>query len=57
MTFFSEYEGFKASNPAVSDDGKFIAFQVARGDIAGVGRGILVFDIARFEQTKSAAGK
>jgi Tol biopolymer transport system component len=58
MTFFSEYDGFKASNPVVSDDGKFMAFQVARrGDIAGVGRGILVFDIAAFERSKSAAGK
>lgn len=58
MTFFSDYDGFKASNPAFSDDGKFFAFQVARrGDAAGVGRGIMVFDVAAFERGKSAAGK
>jgi len=49
LTHFSDYPGYKASNPAVSDDGKFIAFQYAKlGDQAGVGRGILVFDIEGF---------
>jgi len=52
LTNFSDY-GYKASNPVVSDDGKYIAFQYAkRGDLAGVGRGILVFDIAGYEATK-----
>lgn len=51
LTFFSEYPGYKASNPVVSDDGKYMAFQVARlGDQAGVGRGILVFSIEKFNQ-------
>jgi len=50
MTFFSDYPGYKASNPVVSDDGRYIAFQVAKqGDAAGVGRGILIFDIEKFE--------
>ncbi len=50
MTFFSDYPGYKASNPVVSDDGRYIAFQVAKqGDPAGVGRGILIFDIEKFE--------
>ena len=50
LTFFADYPGYKASNPVVSDDGRYIAFQVAKkGDPAGVGRGILVFDIRRFE--------
>ncbi|MGD0078885.1 MAG: hypothetical protein ABSB91_09730 [Sedimentisphaerales bacterium] len=49
LTYFSDY-GYKGSNPVVSDDGKYIAFQYAkRGDLAGVGRGILVFDIAGYE--------
>jgi hypothetical protein len=53
MTFFNDYPGFKASNPVVSDDGKFIAFQMARlGDPAGVGRGLFIFDIAKFESAK-----
>ncbi len=48
LTFFNSFPGYKASNPVVSDDGRFMAFQVARvGDAAGVGRGILVFDLER----------
>ena len=48
LTYFSDYPGYKASNPVVSDDGKFIAFQMAKSrEAAGVGHGIFVFDIAR----------
>jgi hypothetical protein len=44
LTRFNDYEGFKASNPVVSTDGKFMAFQVARSvDEAGVGYGILLY--------------
>jgi len=50
VTFFSEYPGYKASNPVVSDDGRHIAFQYARkGDPAGVGRGIFILDLAAWE--------
>lgn len=53
MTFFGDYPGYKASNPVVSDDGRYIAFQFAkRGDPAGVGRGIMIFDLTKFEKTK-----
>jgi hypothetical protein len=46
LTHFSEYPGYKASNPVVSDDGKFIAFQMAKStEDAGVGHGIFVYDI------------
>ena len=52
LTFFSDFPGFKASNPVVSDDGLFIAFQMARvGDPAGVGRGIFVYDLAKAAAT------
>jgi len=55
MTFFSDYPGYKASNPVVSDDGRYIAFQVAkRGDMAGVGRGILIFDLKMYERVKKS---
>ncbi len=55
LTFFADYPGYKASNPVVSDDGRFIAFQVAKsGDPAGVGRGILLFDIEKFEGRSDA---
>jgi Tol biopolymer transport system component len=46
LTHFSDFPGFKASNPVVSDDGKFMAFQMARTDEpAGVGHGIFVLDL------------
>jgi Tol biopolymer transport system component len=58
ITFFSEYPGYKASNPVVSDDGRYMAFQVAkRGDMAGVGRGILVFDLENYEKVKELHDK
>ena len=48
LTHFSDYPGYKASNPVVSDDGNFIAFQMAHSrDAAGVGHGIFVFDIKK----------
>jgi hypothetical protein len=48
LTRFSDYPGYKASNPVVSDDGKFIAFQMAHSrDAAGVGHGIFVYDIEK----------
>jgi hypothetical protein len=49
LTRFGDYPGYKASNPVVSDDGRFIAFQMAKtGDAAGVGRGIFVFDLVKY---------
>lgn len=44
LTHFNDYEGWKASNPVVSTDGKFMAFQVAKTkDEAGVGYGIMMY--------------
>ena len=44
LTYFNDYEGGKASNPVISTDGRFIAFQSARtSDPAGVGYGILLY--------------
>jgi Tol biopolymer transport system component len=41
LTHFSDVAGYKASNPVVSDDGRFIAFQLAKSrEAAGVGHGI-----------------
>ena len=46
LTYFADFQGYKSSNPVVSDDGRYMAFQVARvGDWAGVGRGIFIFDL------------
>ena len=43
ITTFNDYQGWKASNPVVSTDGRVIAFQIARtSDEAGVGYGIVL---------------
>jgi len=48
LTHFSDFAGYKASNPAVSDDGRFIAFQLAKSrEAAGVGHGIFVLDLTK----------
>jgi Tol biopolymer transport system component len=53
ITRFNDYAGWKATNPVVSDDGRFIAFQCAKyGDPAGVGRGILLFDVKMYEKMR-----
>ena len=44
LTYFNDYEGGKASNPVISTDGRFMAFQSAKtDDPAGVGYGILLY--------------
>jgi len=46
MTNFSDYKGYKSSNPVISDDGKFMAFQLAKStDLAGIGYGIFIMDL------------
>jgi hypothetical protein len=46
LTFFSDYPGYKASNPVVSDDGHFFAFQAGKsGEAAGTGHGIFIYNI------------
>jgi Tol biopolymer transport system component len=47
LTCFNKYPGYKASNPVISDDGRYMAFQMARSrDPAGVGYGIFLYDLA-----------
>lgn len=44
LTYFNDFEGYKASNGVISADGRFMAFQLARSaDEAGVGYGILLY--------------
>lgn len=46
LTRWGDYEGYKASNPVVSPDGKVIAFQSARSnEPAGVGHGIFLLEV------------
>jgi hypothetical protein len=48
LTFFSEFPGYKASNPVVSDNGRYMAFQMAKSkDPAGVGYGIFIYDFSK----------
>jgi hypothetical protein len=48
LTYFSEYPTYKASNPVVSDDGHFIAFQMGKsGEAAGVGHGLFLYDLTK----------
>lgn len=56
LVFFSNVEGFRSSNPVVSDDGKYFVFQasIASSD-AGVGCGLYLFDIQKYEQTKKTS--
>jgi hypothetical protein len=44
LTHFNDYEAGKASNPVVSTDGRFMAFQTAKTtDPSGVGYGIVMY--------------
>ena len=44
LTHFNDFDGGKASNPVVSTDGRFMAFQTAKTtDPAGVGYGVLLY--------------
>jgi Tol biopolymer transport system component len=46
LTYFNELEGFRSSNPTISDDGKWMAFQASRsGTAAGAGCGIYLMDL------------
>lgn len=54
LSYFNDVEGYKASNPVVSDDGKFIAFQAAFVKMdTGVGCGIYLFDLEKWEKAKN----
>lgn len=51
LTYFNDYPGGKASNPVISDDGRFMAFQMASTkDMAGVGYGIFIFDFNKLAE-------
>ncbi len=53
ITYFNAKGKFKATNPVVSDDGRFIAFMVARcEEMAGIGHGIYILDIKKYEEEK-----
>jgi hypothetical protein len=46
LTFFSEIKGYRSSNPVVSDDGKYMAFQASKsGTAPGYGCGIYLMKL------------
>jgi len=46
LTYFSDFQGYKASQGIVSDDGRYLCFQIGKsGDEAGVGYGFFVMDL------------
>ncbi|HUG10049.1 MAG TPA: hypothetical protein VMM36_03500 [Opitutaceae bacterium] len=46
LTHFNDYPGYKATNGVVSDDGRYLAFQMGfSGDEPGIGHGIFVLDL------------
>jgi Tol biopolymer transport system component len=50
LTWFNNGGIYKASNPVVSDDGRYIAFQVAgSGEVAGIGHGIYILDLQKMK--------
>ena len=50
LTHFNDYKGYKASNGVVSDDGRFLAFQMGfSGDEPGIGHGLFILDLTRVE--------
>jgi hypothetical protein len=52
LTFFNDDERFKASQGVISDDGRFMAFQISRtADTTGYGYGIMLMDIEAYTRT------
>jgi len=48
LTIFSATPGYKASNGVVSDDGRYVAFQMGKaGEAAGIGHGIFLLDLTK----------
>jgi len=48
LTRFADVPSYRASNPVISDDGGYMAFQMARsGQAAGVGYGIFIMDFKK----------
>jgi len=53
ITFFNAERKYKATNPVVSDDGRFMAFQYSVvGETTGIGHGILILDFDIAENIK-----
>jgi hypothetical protein len=48
LTFFADVPTYRSSNPVVSDDGRYMAFQMGRSGVAaGIGYGIFLYDFTK----------
>ena len=48
LTFFSEYDGYKATQSVITEDGKKMIFQLGKsGDEAGQGHGLFIMDLEK----------
>lgn len=46
LTHFADFPGYKSSNGVVSDDGRYVAFQMGKaGDAPGIGHGVFLLDL------------
>ena len=53
VTYFNKYVKYCATNPVVSDNGRYMAFQYGVvGETTGIGHGILIWDFDKEKETK-----
>ncbi len=53
ITYFNKDATFKATNPVVSEDGRYMAFQYSLvGETTGIGHGVLVLDFEKMKNKK-----
>jgi len=54
LTFFADVPTYRASNPVVSDDGRYMAFQMGRSGVAaGIGYGLFLYDLEKAPTTRA----
>jgi hypothetical protein len=57
ITFFNRGEKYKATNPVVSDDGRYMAFQYSVvGETTGIGHGIVIWDFEKEAKLRQSKG-
>ncbi|MCU0376758.1 MAG: hypothetical protein MUC78_00705 [Bacteroidales bacterium] len=55
VTWFNEGLKFRATNPVVSDDGGYMAFQYSLvGETTGIGHGIIIWDFRKAEKQRKS---
>ena len=55
LTFFADVPTYRSSNPVISDDGRYMAFQMGRSGVAaGIGYGLFLYD---FDKAKTSRAR